>query len=255
MVKRMRGLSLHVCCLLAAVLSCALVVGFWDTLNILPTVRAQEALMGQWKFVEREPNVPEESGPYPCNDVNFPCEAVRVVKVTVGGQEVTPGPYNRRGGPSGVPFLAGDDWLKGLVFTIKNRTSKKIVQVFSDISFPETETTTGSTLAQHIWLGRSPEGVSYTKDGEEVHQGGNGPLDFRGGQEMEISFAPYADEIRKKIEERQPFSTITRCFINVHTAIFEDGMHWILTHYDAPDPGYPGTRKPVIFPGNVRTEE
>jgi hypothetical protein len=230
MFKGLRWFSLAACCLLGAVLGCLLIITNWDRVSIIPVVQAQHASMGQSKYVEREPNVPEESGPYGPENVNFPRNAVRVVKVTVGEQKVTSGPFYPRRGPTGVPFQAGDDWLKELTFTIKNRTSKKLVQVSMAVCFPDTLVTErGPWVCQQIELGRIPESDAYTKDGEKADQGNAQPLDFRPGQEMKISFAPYADDIRRKIEERQPFSTIGGCFINLQSAFFEDGTVWILT--------------------------
>jgi hypothetical protein len=181
-------------------------------------------------------------------------QAARVVKVTVGKQVITPGFHNRLKGPSGVPFQAGDDWLKGLVFAVKNRTSKKIVQLYMDVCFPDLQRTeTDSWHCQSIYLGRIPENAAYGPDGQKFDQGAKQPLDFGPGQEMTFSFASYADDVRKRIEKRQPFSTVSRCFINVHTAYLEDGTQWVLSHFQVQDPGHPGSLIPLdpsFFPGD-----
>ena len=223
MQKGLQWLSLVACFLLGTVIACVLFVRNWDKVSVVPVVRAQEALTGGSKFVEIEPDIPRE--------------AARVVKVTIGKQVITPGFFNRLKGPSGVPFQAGDDWLKGLTFTIKNRSSKKFVELDMRICFPDTEAT-GHEICQPIELGRIPEI-------DKLGEGSARPLDFRPGQEMQISFAPYAAEIRKRIEERQPFSTISRCFINVAVGYLEDGMQWLLSDYSLPDPSHPGSFKPV----------
>jgi len=90
-----------------------------------------------------------------------------------------------------------------------------------------------------------PEVDAYTVEGNKIDQGSKQPLDFRPGQEMKISLAPYVDELRRKIEERQPFSTISRCFINVNRGYFADGMAWSLADYKIPDPNRRGWYKPV----------
>ncbi len=230
MQKGLQWLSLAACCLLGTVITCVLFVRNSGKVSVVPVVQAQEALMGGSKFVEIEPDVPRE--------------AARVVKVTVGDQVITPGFFNPRKGPSGVPFQAGDDWLKKLTFTIRNRSSKKFVELDMRICFPDTQRT-GHQICQPIELGRMPENVAYTDQGNRFDQWSKQPLDFRPGQEVKISFAPYADEIRRRIEERQPFSTVSRCFINVAVGYFEDGMQWLLSEYSVPDPSHPGSFKPV----------
>ena len=89
-------------CLLGRVLICVVVVEIWNYPSIVPVVRAQDVSMGQSKYVEREPNTPEQSGPYGFENANFPRNAVRVVKVTVGGTEVTPGPFYPRRDPNSL---------------------------------------------------------------------------------------------------------------------------------------------------------
>jgi hypothetical protein len=195
----------------------------WNKVSVVPVVNAQDAPVAGSKYVEIEPD--------------WAGDSARVVRVTVAKQVVTPGHFNPHKGPSGVPFQAGDDWLKQLTFTIKNRSSKKFVYLYMHICFPDTEAT-GHQICQPIELGRVPE-IAEPSHGSAV------PLDFRPGQQMQISFAPYADDIRKRIEERQPFSTISRCFINMHTGYFEDGMQWLLGLYSVPDPSHPGSFKPV----------
>jgi len=228
MLKGLQWVSLAACCLLGAVIVCVLMVQYWDKVSVVPVVRAQSALMGGSKIVEVEQDSPRFGA--------------RVVKVTVGNQVVTPGfydPHDRRPS-SAVPFQAGDDWLKEMTFTIKNRSSKTFVQIFQDVCFPDTKMTRGYLLCQSMDLGRIPENAAYTVEGNKFDQGSKQPLDFRPGQEMKISVAPYAKEIRRKIEERQPFSTISRCFINVNAGFFEDGMQWQLTSYSVPDPNRHG---------------
>ena len=231
MLKGLQWCSVFACCVLATAIACALIARSWDGLSVLPVVQAQDALTVGSKFIEVEPESVHQ--------------AARVVKVTVGKQVVTPGFYNRRRGPSGVPFQAGDDWLKDLSFTVKNRTAKKIVQLFMNVSFPETDTPEyGFPVHQLIYRGQIAESAAYGPDGN-LDPGAGQPLDFGPRQKMTFSFANYADDVRKRIEERQPFSTVTRCFINVHTAYLEDGTHWVLSHFDAPDPGHPGSFIPL----------
>jgi hypothetical protein len=232
MLKGLQWFGAFASCVLAAAIACVLIARSWDGLSVLPVVHAQDALPAGSKFIEVEPE-----NAY---------QAARVVKVTVGKQVVTLGFHNPRGGPTGVPFQAGDDWLKGLAFTVKNRTTKKIVKLFMDVSLGETEKPEyGPPIDQSIYLGRIPGNAAYGPDGKKFDQGAEQPLDFGPGQEMTFSFSDYADGVRKRIEERQPFSTVTRCFINVHTAYLEDGTSWVLSHFQVRDPSHPGSVIPL----------
>jgi len=223
MQKGLQWASLFACCLLGTVIAGVLVVQNSSRATVIPVVRAQDAPPAGVKYIEVEPDCPRY--------------AAKVVKVMVGNQVVTPGDFDPYKGPSGVPFQAGDDWLKNLTFTIKNRSSKKFVELDMRICFPDTKTA-GYQACQAIEVGRIPEI-------DKLGQGSGRPLDFRPGQEIQISFAPYADEIRRRVEERQPFSTISRCFINLAVGYFEDGMQWMLYNYSVPDPSHPGSFKPV----------
>jgi hypothetical protein len=193
------------------------------------TVQAQDSPLNQSKFVEIEPDIP--------------LEAVRVIKITVGGQVVTPGFFNPHKDPSGPPFQAGDDWLKEMKFTIKNGSLKTLVQLTWSVYFPETAAA-GYPFGQNVELGRYPENV-FAALGGRGDQGSKVPLDFRPGQEMVISLAPYAKDLRRRIEQRQPFSTIHTCYINVASGFFPDGMHWLLSKYEVLDPSHPRSFKDV----------
>src|SRR5208337_268415 len=230
MEKGLQWLSLVACFLLGTVIACVLMVQNWHKVSVIPVVKAQDAPVAGKKYVDVEPDSPRF--------------AARVVKVTVGSQVVTPGYFRYHKGPSGAPFQAGDDWLKEMTFTIKNRSSKTFVFISFDIVLSEA-LASARTIGKVVELGRVPEVDAYTVEGNKIDQGSQQPLDFRPGQEMEISVAPYADELRGKIEEIQPFSTANRCFINVAVGYFEDGMQWMLMDYSVPDPSHPGSFKPV----------
>src|SRR5208282_1955358 len=112
------------------------------------------------------------------------------------------------------------------------------------VTFPETDAL-GHGVGQIVELGRNPENLPYLTGGNKLEQRLRHPLNFQPGQEMKISLAPYADQLRTRIEQHQPFSTIHTCFINVYAGYFEDGMQWLLGEYNVPDPGHPGHFKPV----------
>ena len=243
MRKALECLSNVASCLLGILLAYTLIAPCWDNGRIIQIVSAQGASINQQKYVEVEPVQPYQ--------------AVRVIKVTIGTKEVIAGPFYPHREPTGVPFKAGDDWLKELTFTVKNRTSKKVVQLFTDVCFPN-PLEARSVICQEVYLGRTPDIAAYMITGEKFDQGGKQPLDFLPGQEMTISFAPYTDELRRKIEEKEPFSAATRCFINVHYAYFEDGMSWLLSKFILPDTAHPGHQIDMdhsYFPGDLDADK
>jgi len=238
MLKRLQWITSAACVLLGTVLACVLMVQSWNKVSVVPVVKAQDAPEAGKKYVDIEQDSPRF--------------AAKVVKVTVGSQVVVPGGFRPHKGPFGVPFEAGDDWLKEMTFTIKNESSKTLVFLSFSFAFPDTlapcsESITGECMygGMGIELGRIPENAAFTPEGNKLDQGSKQPIDFRPGQEMVISLAPYADELRRGIEEGQPFSTIRRCFINVDRGYFEDGMMWVLGEYHVPDPSRYPWHKPA----------
>jgi hypothetical protein len=125
------------------------------------------------------------------------------------------------------------------------------VRLIFGVDFPDTlhpcpESITGECQAGWgMELGRIPENAAYTPEGKKLNQGSKQPINFGPGEEMKISLAPYADELQREIEEYQPFSTISRCFINLYQGYFEDGMMWALGDYNAPDLSHYPWYKPV----------
>ncbi len=231
MLKGLQSLSLAMCCVLGLIITYELLVQTLDRVTLVQAVQAQDRPLDKSKYVEIEPNIP--------------IEAVRVIKITVGGQIVTPGFFNPHKEPSGAPFQAGDDWLKEMKFTIKNGSLKSLVQLTWSVSFPETAGT-GYPVGQQVQLGRVPQNVFLAIGGRNGdNQGGRQPLDFRPGQEIVMSLAPFAADLRRRIDQHQPFSTIHTCYINVASGFFPDGMHWMLAKYEVLDPSHPGSFKEV----------
>ena len=212
----------------------------WD--KVVPLVRAQEPRLAGGNL-EREPLVPEESGPRPCDDPDFPCEAIRVVKVTVNGQEGHPRTLLSFESSSRAHHSKPERIGLRTCVHDQEPDRKEVCTSHDGRRFPHTEWVDGNgqlhRIGQYIEFGQLPEINQYTKEGVKVDDPAyKRPIAFMPGQEMTISLAPYADEMRKRIEERQPFDTITRCFILLQTSYFENGTEWLLVEYKIPDPGH-----------------
>ena len=68
---------------------------------------------------------------------------------------------------------------------------------------------------------------------------------------MSFSFMDRASRLREAVERRQPFLTVSMCYIHFKVN-FDDGMHWSEGGYAAPDPDHLGKFIPTdktYFPG------
>jgi len=177
-------------------------------------------------------------------------DALRITKVTDDGQVITPW---IRGAPEafGQPFRGHGTWLKGLAFVLRNATAKTIAFAAVNVCFPETQWT-GPMMCVPVQFGRIPDSAAYSSDGERLSQGNGKPLNLGPGHEMTISLSDHADGIKDFIEEREPFSHITSCYIHLEMSYFDDGMKWMLGSYWVPDTNRPGSQMalpPTYFPG------
>lgn len=128
-------------------------------------------------------------------------------------------------------FSAGEDWLKGVEFKLRNVSKKKIIYIELDLNFPET-VTGGNEMSFRISLGKRP-GSSLT----------NSKAALLVEEEEEISFV--LDEAQYKrltnfIEPRQPMSSINTVTMEIGFIIFSDGITaWGAGNYYRQDPHDP----------------
>src|SRR5262249_20436115 len=79
-------------------------------------------------------------------------QPIRLSKVQVTGRSLA----LKANSASKEDFEAGDDWMKGLVLTLKNTTDKNIVYTSVYLQFPETEAT-GPIISLPLQYGHLPE--------------------------------------------------------------------------------------------------
>ena len=212
------------------------VLFFWFLATALPDkhimtiVRAQDNGVQALKTIDR--------------DRALSLNAVEIAGLTVGQERIRPG----------VAFQSDDSWLKNLTILMRNRTSKTIAFADLDVCFPETAAA-GPIMCFPIRLGRIPVNVAYTSSGKPLKIDPNEkPLNFGRGNTMEVPLAKYSENIKAFLEERQPFSGITKCVIHFGVFFFDDGMQWMPGMYAAPDAESPGRYKPMppsYFPGTL----
>jgi hypothetical protein len=237
MSKLTGRLVLTAICLLGATVACLLLFKIWPNMDIVPSVRAQGNESPNTKTIIA--NRPRQR------------DAIVVVKILGGGKEAVVGEFseedlstlqNRPGNGRqdwrvAYRFQSDDNWLKTLSFVLRNRTSRKIVCVGIDITFPQ-----GQGLAQFgpklILFGWFPPIAPGPPPGEPNRPlGAKDPIDFESGQEMTFSPTDQTAHPRNRLGYLQPIPNITMCSIDF-TAFFENGVAWnsLTWSYSKADP-------------------
>lgn len=179
----------------------------------------------------------------------------RVVQILEGSVDVTPAGRDPLGRVvykpwTGKPFQAGDDWMKNLVFVVKNLSPKEITAIDMNLIFPQTGSGTVSSPVSGytVMVGRKPAhalfnsrtGLKHTPSGAELE-----PLNIQTGQEARIALAPFYDRIKALIEDNRPISTVAICQIASTVFYFVDGTRWQGGMFEKPDPSKPGEYTPI----------
>ena len=233
--------------LLGTVLGCSLVVQYWQywpRMHWVGIVQAQDDSSKNLKTIDIDPRHRRD--------------AVKIVKITVAGKEITPGILWYSDEKPGIGFEADENWVKETTVVLKNQTSKTIAfaELYACIPSPNRTDPPDPLPCMPIRLGRIPDNMAYAADtGKKIDQGSERPLQFAPGQELVIPFADHWDDsIRSTVEETRPFSDVRLCNISFVVFYFEDGMEWSTGGYFAPDPARPGWGTPIersYFPGTL----
>lgn len=192
-------------------------------------------------------------------DAQYRVDPVTITKVTVGDQQIQPGlSTGAREVQPGTPFQADEDWLKSMSISLKNRTDKVIVRAEIELWFPDTGDGGPSqpVTTYGITLGQRPEIDSYTSRGQKLPpEPGKQALLHTPGQTLVVHVADFVDAIQSRVEERIPFSQVTRLAIQRVQFYFVDGTRWTDQYgFGTPDPNHPGQFKNMdrnrYFPGD-----
>ncbi|MFZ0963627.1 MAG: hypothetical protein WAO35_22415 [Terriglobia bacterium] len=241
MSKLLDRLILITLCLLGSVLATAFIAEGWHRVNLVPVVRAQSNPAPGIKTVVV--NKTRQLDP------------IEVTQVLEGGNEIVPGDpspadsdwMNSPALPvisthefrAAYKFPAGEDWLKDLEVVLRNRTSKNIVQVVLNVTFPETRAE-GPIAWPAIRFGQLPANVAFFGSGDPIPPGPEPSLLFPPGTIEGFNLTRPDSQLRATVERSQPFSTVTLCYIHF-AVVFDDGMNWTEAGgYAAPDPANPG---------------
>jgi hypothetical protein len=253
MSKLLDRLTLITLCLLGGVLDTVFIAKGWNRANLVPIVRAQSNPAPGTKTV--------------IVNKTRQLDPIEVTQVLEGGNEIVPGDPTPADSdslnPAGLPvisshefraaykFPAGDNWLGDLEVVLRNRTSKNIVRVVLNVTFPETAAK-GPMAWPRVRFGQLPANVAFYGSGDPIPPGPEPTLLFPPGQIMGFNVTNYDSQLRATVERSQPFSTITLCYIHFGVD-FDDGMHWSEAGgYAEPDPQHIGKFLPpdrTYFPG------
>ena len=161
------------------------------------------------RMVDFYPNQPETNFSVDENKRYIPTEikGVELIGVSVGGKIVTPG----------VPFAAGEDWLKTLTVKLKNVSDKPISSVRMSFSRPEAKFK-DSGLGFTLEFGS----LSAMLKNREINK------TVRPGEEFELTQSEHLYYSGKAFMiEKTGVANITRVLIGAATVQFEDGSLWM----------------------------
>jgi hypothetical protein len=131
-------------------------------------------------------------------------EPIEVTAIKIKGKAVMPGEM----------FEEGEEWLKGLNFTVRNKSDKVITYIVLNVDFPETKET-GSMMMHSLYLGQQPDAKSTLA---------NPPLRLEPNESIDVSLASQYEAIRDLIGSRQPpTGNIHIIKVWLDQAMFEDG--------------------------------
>lgn len=252
MSKLLDRLTLTALCLLGGVLAVVFIAKGWYRVDV-PVVRAQSNPTAGMRTVIV--NKTQRLDP------------LEVVRVLEGGTEVAPSAPSQ----DNLHWLVRDDlpvrttkefraaynifdnddtWLQNLSLVLRNRTSKSIAFLWVGVGFPETKAT-GPVVWPYMRFGQLPANVAFYGSGRPIPAQTEDLFLLAPGEEMSFSFVGHAVHLKGAVESRQPFSTVSMCYLHFKVS-FDDGMQWSEGGYADPDPAHPGRFIPTdtgYFPG------
>lgn len=153
----------------------------------------------------------------------YPNEPVYVMDITVNGEQHQ---INRH------ITAAGEDWLNGLTFRVKNISKKNIVFIYASLIFPETkQILQGKTFAFDLRYGADPrlEAAPSTEK----------PLKPEEAAEFVLRDAYYKN-LKRAFEARiTPIKNINSIQIDVLRVVFDDDTGWATGSFLHRDPNDP----------------
>jgi hypothetical protein len=130
-------------------------------------------------------------------------------------------------------FAAGDDWMKGLVFTVKNRSDKRILFVALGLRFPRPPSSQDKISISDIPYGNEELLARLPTPGERL-------VGIAPGQTVDIQLTPQRfDDLRQFLAATGYPSIADRVDLTINEVIFEDDTMWSGGRYRRRDPKDP----------------
>jgi hypothetical protein len=134
---------------------------------------------------------------------------------------------------------AGDEWLNGTSFSIKNYSGKTIIYIELDLTFPETKSDSRPTKRFPLYLGRMPGVESEAETRRDLIA-----IPPEGEATLTLDEREY-ERLKRFIEAAQPISSINKVSVRPYFVIFDDGFAWGQGEYYRRDPDDPKKYKPI----------
>lgn len=163
---------------------------FEDSLIVVSAVQQQERLLHR---------LPVEQG-----------EPIVITDIKVNRQSVS---FDQK-------FGAGDDWMKGLVFTVKNRSDKLILVVYLQFQFPRPPGVSEQISVSHMFYG-NPDLLARKPTSEERLVG------FAPGQTVDIHLTSEDfGYLQSFLSDTHYGSSIEKVNFRINEVLFEDDTMW-----------------------------
>jgi hypothetical protein len=144
----------------------------------------------------------------------------------------------------GEIFEDESDWLKHVIFKVKNRSDKAITFLQIDLDFPETEATAGAIMMHQLFFGQRADFRATLN---------NQPLYIKPNEALEISLEREYDDIKTLIELKHPtVGVINQLTIRTSDIVFEDGTLYSAGMFSRRNPDPDSPRKWIALDANAQ---
>lgn len=143
----------------------------------------------------------------------------------------------------GLKSMEDDDWLKGLIVTVKNTSNKTIVYIELNLEFPSSERSDAEPPSvDHLMYGDYPQ-----PPGEEVTRHLDQPP-LPPGEKANLTLTDY-DGLRDFLLQTKKQTSVKELEISINDVVFDDGTKWNggqIFRRDSNDPNRWNPERPTV---------
>jgi hypothetical protein len=155
-------------------------------------------------------------------------QPVEFVKVKAAGRSIGLKTYFENKDEDKEEFDGDDDWMKGLVFYLKNTSNKNIIYISFTLGFPETDVL-GARMGHILTFGHYPE---------KPNVGSNDKV-LKPGEEIEIALKDNEHADLNTFLQSRSFNQVSSVHFNLQSVVFEDDIKWLGGYLMRRDPNNP----------------